>query len=203
MNREEKLKTEFNSFLISRLKLNNIDYYSTLSTKDFIDLKSLLNDINNIITMKLTLNFIDTITEIFHFSELDKLNIVQNVQSINPNTNGFDIEIETPEKIIAEIKGNVPINDGTTFGSAQKNAIKKDFNSLKNGKSKSFANSKDYFKFFVLPDIEKTKIATISFLKTLRNNSEYKNYSFEFLSETTGKLNKSTIYIVFVDVGKI
>ena len=70
MNREEKLKSEFNNFLVSKLQLNNIDYYSTLSTKDFIDLKSVLSNINNIITMKLTLNFIDTLTEIFHFSEI-------------------------------------------------------------------------------------------------------------------------------------
>lgn len=200
MNREEKLKLEFNNFLISKFKLDNIDYYSLLSTNDFIDLKSFVSNVNNIVTMKLTLNFIETLTEFFHFSELDKSNIIQNVQSVNPNTNGFDIEIETPVKIIAEIKGNVPINDGETFGSAQKTAIKKDFNSLKNGKPKSFANTNDYYKFFVLPDIEKTKVATISFLKTLKNNSEYKNYSFEFLSEAKGKLNKSSIYIVFVNV---
>ena len=47
MNREENLKLEFNNFLISKFKLDNIDYYSLLSTNDFIDLKSFVSNVNS------------------------------------------------------------------------------------------------------------------------------------------------------------
>ena len=173
MSREENLKTSFNQFLCNKLHLEEKDYYNQLSTEDFLDLKFLLSDINNIVTLKLTLKFIDFIAELFSLSNETKEQIITNIQSINPNSNGFDVEISNPVKIIAEVKGNIPINNGIVFGSAQKNGILKDFESLRFGKSKSSINTQDYYKFFVLPDIEKTRKATYTLLQSLQNNYSY------------------------------
>ena len=122
MNREDKLKFEFNNFMISRLRLEIKDYYDSLTTKDFIELKAILSNINNIITLKLTLKFVDFLTSLFKFSAESKENIINSIQNINPNSNGFDVEIENPVKIVAEVKGNFPINNGNSFGAAQKTA---------------------------------------------------------------------------------
>lgn len=201
MNREQNLKYEFNKFLISKLCLEDNDYYGTLKTKDFIELKSVLSNINNIITLRLTLKFIENIASLFNLTHESKTKIINTIQNINPNSNGFDVEIENPIKIVAEVKGNIPINGGASFGSAQRNGILKDFKLLKNGKLKSnVANTKDFYKFFVLPDTEKTRTAIKMFLEKLKNQNEYKNYSFEILSEDAKDLNKDIIYIVFVTI---
>ena len=200
MNREEKLKLEFNEFLSSKLLLVSEDYYNRLNTESFIELKALLSNINNIITLRLTLNFIETLALLFSFSDKDKLEIIDIIQTVNPNANGFDIEIEKPIKLVAEVKGNIPINNGTVFGSAQRAGILKDFNSLKNGKKKSATNPSDFYKFMVLPDTKATKIATEKLLKQLSGDEKYRDYSFEMIAADTKRLNVGTIYIVFVKV---
>ena len=179
MNREEKLKTDFNTFITSKFNLAEKDFYNELSTKDFFELKNLLSNINNIITLKLTIQFIAEIAGYYNFSSQTIESVVNSIQSINPNTNGFDIEISSPVKIVAEVKSNIPINNGFVFGSAQKNGILRDFSSLKNGKSKSNIDTKDYYKFFVLPDTENTRKATSNLLDLLKNNNEYINFVFE------------------------
>jgi hypothetical protein len=200
MNREDKLKFEFNNFMISRLKLEIKDYYDSLTTKDFIELKVILSNINNIITLKLTLKFVDFLTSLFKFSAESKENIINSIQNINPNSNGFDVEIENPVKIVAEVKGNFPINNGISFGAAQKTGIIKDLHSLKNGKSKSSANTQEFYKFLVLPDAETTRKAANNLLNSLKNNINYKDYSFEIINENTKILNEEKIYVVFIKI---
>ena len=68
MNREKKLKTDFNTFITSKFNLAEKDFYNELSTKDFLELKNLLSNINNIITLKLTIQFIAEITGYYNFS---------------------------------------------------------------------------------------------------------------------------------------
>lgn len=96
MNREKDLQSKFNEFLSSKLFIEDKDWYSKLITKDFIELKSVLNNINNIITLKLTLKFVDRIALLFNFSDEDKEKVIDKIQNTSPNTNGFDIEIEKP-----------------------------------------------------------------------------------------------------------
>ena len=200
MNRESKLKEKFNKFLASKFLIDEEDYYKKLNTEDFFELKSFLNDINNIITLKMTLNFVKHITKLFNISKNVKETIIKDIQKVNPNTNGFDVEIRAPIKIVAEVKGNIPINDGTAFGSAQRNNILKDLKSLKNGKTKSDINTEEFYKFFVLPDTEKTRKALESLLSSLERNNDYKDYSFSVLSDKDSAKDKETIYIVFVSI---
>ena len=200
MNREEKLKLEFNEFLSEKLFLEKKDYYSELDTEDFIGLKTLLSNINNIVTLKLTLKFIDTLARLLELSDKDKSMIAKKIQAINPSANGFDIEIVEPVKVVAEVKGNIPVNGGATFGSAQKSGILKDLRALKNGKTKSTVDPDNFYKFMVLSDTEATRGATEKLLGSLGKNAEYGGYKFEIVSDDTRRLGTDTIYVVFVGV---
>ena len=102
---------------------------------------------NNIITLKLTLRFIDELPFLFNLSNAEKAEIIKKVQAVSPNANGFDIEIEKPIKLVAEVKGNIPIKQGVIFGSAQNDGIKKDLRSLKKGKKKSTTDPDGFYKF--------------------------------------------------------
>lgn len=200
MNREEKLKSEFNNFLSSKLFLEYKDYYNKLNTKDFIELKLLLSNINNIITLKLTMKFVDSIALLFNFSDENKEKIIDDIQSISPNANGFDIKIEKPIKLVAEVKGNIPINNGLAFGSAQKDAICKDLESLKTGKSKSNIVPADFYKFMVLPDTKETRKATTDLVDSLEKKKENNDYSVQILDESTKEFKIDTVYIAFVQI---
>lgn len=196
MNREEKLRCKFNNFLSPKLSLENEDYYGKLDTKDFMDLKAFLSDVNNIITLKLTLGFIETLALIFGFSESEKATVIEAVQAVSPNANGFDIEIREPVKLVAEVKGNIPVKNGAVFGAAQKKGILKDLHSLKNGKTKSVVLPDDFYKFMVLPDTEMTKVAMDKLTSSIKDDG----YKFEVISGRVKQLSTDTIYVVFVKI---
>lgn len=200
MNREEKLKLKFNRFFSSKLHLDDKDYYNELTAKDFIELKALLSNINNIITLKLTLRFIDELPFLFNLSNAEKAEIIKKVQAVSPNANGFDIEIEKPIKLVAEVKGNIPIKQGVIFGSAQNDGIKKDLRSLKKGKKKSTTDPDGFYKFMVLPDTEAVRKATDKLLSQLKTNKEYEDFLFEIVSDATKQFRTDTIYIIFIEV---
>ncbi|WP_208528051.1 hypothetical protein [Jeotgalibacillus sp. R-1-5s-1] len=49
-NREDILKERFNQFISFKVTGETKDYYSKLSIEDFVEIKTTLSDINNIIT---------------------------------------------------------------------------------------------------------------------------------------------------------
>ena len=61
VNRENDLQGRFNNAIdsIVNLSVNDNDYYNALSAEQFINLKKALSNINNIITLKTTLAFVD------------------------------------------------------------------------------------------------------------------------------------------------
>lgn len=64
-NREDKLKERFNQFISSKVTRENKDYYSKLSIEDFLEIKTTLSDINNIITYKTTIRFMEWLRKNF------------------------------------------------------------------------------------------------------------------------------------------
>ena len=121
--------------------------------------------------------------------------ITSQVKAAKPNDNGYDIELNNPIKLIAEVKVNIPINNGTRYGGSHKNGITKDINSLFNGKTKSDINSTtDYYKFMVFLDKPEVREATL--------------YHINSKQEWTGKINivdintsveyTDVVYIVFM-----
>jgi len=169
-DRENDLKERLNSFIQSELGLPSDDYYSRLNQKSFLDLKSVLNDINNIFTLKVTLAFADWLANSLSFDGPQRDQMVSSVLGTNPSTNGYDIEVTAPRKVIAEVKCNVPINGGSIFGSGQRDGISEDLKNLVEGKSKSTMDPHQSLKFMVLLDTPEVRAATKQFLK---NNKIY------------------------------
>lgn len=194
-DREEELQLRLNSFLRLNLGLTKDDYYSRLDLDGFLGLKTVLSDINNILTLKVALAFTDWITAHLGLSKasIDKIN--SQILGTKPNANGYDIELTDPVKLIAEVKCNIPINGGNVYGSAQKNGIAKDINGLINGKNKSSINPYDYLKFMVFLDKPEIRKATRHFVKNMREGKE----SITFIEDSSKIETTENIYVAFVE----
>ena len=164
-DKERILAEELNKFLTSDLGVKDADYYSKLDFSSFIKLKSVLSNINNIITMKVTMAFIDWLAIHFEWSADERDDMLRKYNSTKPNTNGYDVELSSDAvSIIAEVKCNVPVNGGDKYGAAQKLGIEKDFSSLIKGKSKSHMNPDHCLKFMVFVDHPEIRKATNGFI---------------------------------------
>lgn len=152
-NREESLREKLNAFLSQRFDIPEVDYYSKLNTQAFIGLKSVLADINNILTLKVSLAFAEWIAARFDLDSEDKQALKKIILQAKPNANGFDVWLGYPIAFVAEVKCNVPINGGSIYGSAQRNGIEKDIAVLLQGKRKSSINSQSCPKFFAFLDL--------------------------------------------------
>ena len=165
-NREDFLKIRLNKFLSEHFDLPKYDYYSELDIQGFIKLKSVLSDINNILTLKVTLSFVDWIVDKFNLKESAKKELERSVLLQKPNSNGFDLWLGAPVAFAAEVKCNIPINKGNIYGSAQRIGIEKDINGLINGKLKTSINSKLIKKFMVFLDLPEIREANEHLIKT-------------------------------------
>lgn len=171
IGRYNSLKKRLNNHL---KKLTGIekDYFSDLNQNDLLELKSVLYDINNVLTLKVTLSAADWICDFFKVSNSEKKEILEKIDNTKPNANGFDINIKSPKKIIAEVKCIIPINNGNKYGGAQWNSILDDAYKLKNGK-RELTDTSDYYKFLFLIDIgERTDQAISSLLKESKPTSD-------------------------------
>src|SRR5688572_14110469 len=116
-DRERFLQSQLNSFLQESLALPASDYYSRLDGTALAELKSLLSNIHNILTLKVCLSFADWLGEMLQFDTATRKRIKDSIFTNPPNANGYDIEITDPIGVIAEVKCNVPINRGSEYGS--------------------------------------------------------------------------------------
>lgn len=148
-NREDTLKEASNSFQQNTLNSTE-DFYSELSITDLIKLKLALSDINNIITLRLTLAAAKFLYANGIINEKQKEELIKAINKVSPNANGYDIEIQEDGNyppVIAEVKANVPcvgiktqingITVGARYGANQKKRLLEDIDSLLNGKSKA------------------------------------------------------------------
>lgn len=194
-DREEVLKLQLNSFLEQNLNLPKNDYYSRLDLNGFLRLKSVLSDINNIFTLKVSFAFARWVTDHLSLSQEATEMIVSQILDTKPNANGYDIELSEPVKLIAEVKCNIPINGGSVYGSAQKNGIAKDIKSLINGKSKSAIKPDEYFKFMVFLDKPEIREATKHFVKNMKEGKEL----ISFVDNKSKIGTTKNIYVVYVE----
>lgn len=195
-DRDLDLKIRLNSFLVKGFGLPVEDYHSHLDVNQLIQLKSVLSDINNILTLKVSLGFADWLMARFKLSEEEAKMIVYPILETKPSSNGFDMEISEPLKIIAEVKCNIPINGSKTYGSAQKNSIRKDIAALLCGKKKSKASPKDFLKFMVFLDRPEIREAT----KRLVDSMKEEKSLIAFVDNETNFLDKELVYILFVSL---
>ena len=199
-NREEDLKDRLNTFFQKHLRLPEEDYYSRLDQEGFSELKSVLSDINNIFTVKVTLAFVEWLVTRFKLGEKDRSTIISEVLSTKPNANGYDLEISDPIQVIAEVKCNLPVNHGEVYGAAQRDGIVKDIGSLIHGKSKSTADPQSCLKFMVLLDKKEIRKATSHLVGNMKEHRS----RIVFVEQKTridpdSSDSKENVHVVFVE----
>ncbi|MEH8016602.1 hypothetical protein MN202_05125 [Rheinheimera muenzenbergensis] len=158
-NREEFLRYRFNSFLVERFDLPSQDYYSSLTAEGFIGLKSALSDINNILTLKVTLSFADWLADHYVLDKAARSELHRMVLEAKPNSNGYDVWLGYPVTFVGEVKCNIPINNGSVYGSAQRHGIEKDVVGLLKGKRKASINPESCPKYLAFLDIPQIRAA--------------------------------------------
>lgn len=120
---------------------------------------------------------------------------MKQVKKSKPNDNGYDIQLDTGMKILAEVKCNRPINNGEKFGSAQRNGITKDLEGLLEGKNRVKINVNDYHKFLVLYDSgNAVKNATSHYLQ----NHDKRFSNRVLILNPDGVIDKEHVYIIFI-----
>lgn len=155
-NRERVLLERLNNFLTTRLGLPANDYSSKLDLMGLLSLKTALSDINNLITVKLSLGLADWISEKYQLSEDQRVSMRENITKTKPNANGFDVWLGYPIAFVAEVKCNIPINGGRRYGAQQRQGIISDVKALMNGKSTTpmlTAGIPKFMAFLDLPEI--------------------------------------------------
>lgn len=193
-NRDEQLKERLNRFLVKKMGLPEYDYYGNMTTNDFLELKSVLSDINNSFTLKVSIAFAEWLAKLLEFDPVARSEMQQGILATKPNANGYDIEITHPKKVIAEVKCNIPINNGAVYGSAQKHSIVKDIEALLKGKSKSKVNPSEFLKFMVFLDRDEIRQATKNLVKNLTSLRD----NIRFVEGAEDLTSKDFVYIVFV-----
>ena len=198
-SRELDLEEKFNLFWNKALKTNGEDYLSRLTNNDLVEMKKAISKINNLITLRVTLAFIDKLCRRGIINSKQADNIKKDVQRAHPNTNGFDVRYPNPNRkdeydglnLIAEVKCNIPVGE-TSFGAAQKNALKKDLQGLRWDKAqKAGIDPKDYYKFMVIQDVPNAREAMEEFIV---------GDCVKLDEKKIDEIDKKHIYIVYVKV---
>lgn len=204
-SRTDSLRHRLNSFIQS-FTSTKIDYFKEFSQEELIGLKSALSDVNNVLTLKTTLACVDWLTDFFNLSKNEHKILIDQVNGVKPNTNGYDIEVDLSKKIVVEIKCIIPINNGNYYGAAQRNSILDDAIKLKKGK-KAIPDTTGFIKVIGLIDLgEKTDQAIKTLMtpsKSIRteNKSRIRRHEIvQLLKElneemTYNDLNKENIFI--------
>ena len=151
-SRNAELRSKFNSHF-QKLTNTDVDFYDTLANEDILELKTVLSDINNLLTYKLTLTAGDWISNYFNLNEEERFSISEKIDSTKPNAKGYDIIIDSPIKIVAEVKCNVPVKGGSKFGAMQSKKLIEDVQKLLSGKPQ-VPNTSEYLKFLFIINIE-------------------------------------------------
>ena len=191
MTNENRFNLLINNISEYFIKKFNISISKDLSIEDLLGLKSVLSNVNNMLTYKTTLSFVNWLSQKRNFTTVQKDSIIQQIDSISPNANGYDVDISEPERILAEVKTTIPINNSKGFGSEQRKSIIKDLQKLSRPENSSA------LKFMVLLDNENVRDAFTkekSFVKKLKDESLHT----EVVINTTNFSYKNTIYVVFV-----
>lgn len=195
--RDSELRRRINSFLRLTFELPESDYYAKLDTKSILLLKSALSDINNAVTMRLTLGFLDWAAGALPLDGMAISNIRSNVLNTKPSSNGYDIQCGLPVPFIAEVKCNIPINGGKTYGAAQKAGILKDIEALLQGKTKASPVSQGSLKFMVFIDLPEVRAAN----EHLVNSNSKISKAFRLLAAGETPSDPAVVYGVHAPLG--
>lgn len=190
--KDAELSRRINQFLVQAFGLPTDDYYARLNTRDFLALKAALSDINNAVTMRLTLCFVAWVGRVLPVDALATDKLREAVLQSKPSSNGYDLYCDGPAPFIAEVKCNVPINGSVRYGSAQRTGILNDIDALLTGKAKAGSVTKTALKFMVFLDLPEVRTANLHFLKSGAALSR----PLHFLANDERPSDPSVVYIV-------
>ncbi|WP_296144785.1 hypothetical protein [uncultured Flavobacterium sp.] len=151
IGRNAELKEKVNKHL-QKLTHTETDFYTALKQEDILELKTVLSDINNLLTFKLTLAAGNWLSEFFSLNLKQKELVLDKIDRTKPNEQGYDILIYEPIKLIAEVKCNSPVKEGAKFGAMQSKKLLEDAQKLLYGK-KQLPNTDDFLKFLFVIDL--------------------------------------------------
>lgn len=222
VDRERNLADKFNK--ASCEIFNSKIEYKDLKISHFIELKNVLSNIHNIITMKVTEAFINKLKIDEFISQGQATRMKKVVNGTSANANGYDVRHDEStkldnvkmfksrdKKILAEVKCNLPVNKNT-FGSDQKKGIEEDIAGLlgsvlattmdKKSTIKSSSDNSDYYKFMVFLNYgneeEKSVTKSVENFKKNLEEGKYKEKLDYYVKPS--ETNKDKVYIVFVEI---
>ncbi len=195
-SRQLDLEEKFNCYWNQTLKTNGVNYLKRFTTNDLVEMKKAISNINNLITLKVTLAFIDEICRLGIIDLEQAGKIREEVDRQHPNTNGFDVCCEKEKEgidFIAEVKCNIPVG-GDEFGAAQMNGIIKDLEGMM-GEKKNHEKyqTSDCHKFMVLLEMQDGNKVKDAMQNLLKNNKEYKDVCVELENKN---IDTKHIYIL-------
>jgi hypothetical protein len=198
-DRSVYLKAEFNTFWNSFWATNERDYYSEIPLSQMVALKMAVANINNLITLEISIRAAKLIGHILKQNDSVISFIIRKVKSVSANCNGYDIEYSGDAAYICEVKANIPVN-GVTFGAAQRQQIVKDIYGLLNGKSKSIITGEQlaqHYKFLCLYLDGANTVHAINAL-TSKLDKEIKNKVK--LYHEGNRLTMDNVYVIFASL---
>ncbi len=165
-NRKRELQSRLNRFFEEEFDLPKKDYAGCLGLSSLLNLKSVLSDINNTITLKLALGLVEWAAEQFKLDEATTVQLHRSVLEAKPNSNGFDVWLGYPVAFVAEVKCNIPVNGGSKYGARQRQGIVADINALLIGKRKASMMTSGIPKIMAFLDLPEIRAANEHLLKT-------------------------------------
>ena len=135
-SRRDALEQQFNDFF--RESLNVAEAYQQLSSDQILQLKRVLSNIHNLLTLETTVAFVNRLKADGILSQEQAEKVLGVVNAQHTNANGFDVLCEEP-RLIAEVKCMLPCEgkNKDRFGAAQRAGLRKDLTALCNGKGKA------------------------------------------------------------------
>lgn len=196
--RQFDLEEKFNRYWNQALKTNGVDYLKRLTINDLVEMKKAISNINNLITLKVTLAFIDEICRLGIIDSAQAGKIREGVDKQHPNTNGFDVCCEKEKdgiNLIAEVKCNIPVGEDE-FGAAQRNGIIKDLKGMMGEKKNHDKyHTSDCYKFMVLLELQDGNEVKYAMENLLEHNKQYKDICVNLESND---IDTKHIYCVYI-----
>ena len=135
-SRMDDLEQQFNDFF--KESLNVAEAYRQLSGDQILQLKRLLSNIHNLLTLETTVAFVNLLKADGILSREQAEKVLGAVNAQHANANGFDVLCEEP-RLIAEVKCMLPCEgkNKDRFGATQREGLWKDLTALCSGKKKA------------------------------------------------------------------
>ncbi len=195
-DREHKLQARLNQFFVEGFNLPEKDYAGNLSLLALLNLKTVLSDINNTITLKLSLGLADWVSQKFELNESATNELRRSILKTKPNSNGFDVWLGYPITFVAEVKCNIPVNGGNKYGAQQKQGIISDIDALINGKRKASMLTQDVLKFIAFLDLPSIREANKHLMKTTPTLNE----KLVFLEPNQNPIDLNYVYGIYISI---